>query len=80
MIERLSTFIAEVLTSIFIKLNLLIQARLDIKKLGADEGEHATDAIIDAMEAGQDAVDSIDRAGAAGVLKRLRRDDKWSVS
>lgn len=48
------------------------QARADEISLGAARAEAATDKVIDGMEADQDAVDKVDRGGAAGVLARLR--------
>jgi hypothetical protein len=49
------------------------QTRADNMDLGAKRAETATDRVIDAMEVEQDAVDGMDRAGAGGVLDRLRR-------
>lgn len=65
--------VGSILAVIFSSLLSTWQARADQKQLGADEAERATDAQIDAMEAKQDEVDSVDRGGAAGVLNRLRR-------
>lgn len=49
------------------------RTQADEQSLGASRAEAATDKVIDEMEAEQDAIDTTDRGGAAGVLARLHR-------
>lgn len=69
--SKIATLVGTVLAAVLSSLLSTWQSRTDQRQLGEDDAERVTDTAIDQMEAAQDAVDSMDRGGAAGVLARL---------